>query len=100
MNDSAELSTIWDEACRRGLAHTAYGLLADLLTLWDDAEDALEADPDAPDARPGLREALARMLGDADEWRRLWEKDQDEFDVRVAPRIAAAIDARRRVPVR
>jgi len=88
------LLTIWDEVCRSGMPNTAYGILCDLFTLWDE----LDADREARDPHPGFREDLMAMLGDADgwelaDWRRLWRDDREAFDRRAAMRIAEAIHA-------
>jgi hypothetical protein len=90
------LVEIWDEACRTGMAHTAYGILLDLFSLWD----ALDEDPDAlslAEQQAGFREDLMRMLGDTDGtqlrcWRRLWECDRVEFRRRALERIAHLIE--------
>jgi len=90
------LLEMWDEACRTGMAHTAYGILVDLFSLWD----ALDDDPEAPasaDQQAGFREDLMRVLGDTDgtdlqHWRRLWECDRVEFQRRALERIECLID--------
>ena len=90
------LVEMWDEACRTGMAHTAYGILLDLFSLWD----ALDDDPDAPalaEQQAGFREDLMRVLGDADGtelrcWRQLWDLDRGEFRRRALDRIGHLIE--------
>jgi hypothetical protein len=91
MNQRDGLLVMWNEACRTGMAHTAYGILLDLFSLWD----ALDDDPEAPISacqQAAFREDLMRVLGDEDGadlryWRQLWEGDRAEFRRRALKHI-------------
>jgi hypothetical protein len=86
---------MWDEACQTGMAHTAYGILLDLFSLWE----AIDMDPQATisdDQQKRLREDLMRVLGDEDgtellAWKRLWDGEHAEFERKALERIGRLI---------
>ena len=90
------LVDMWDEACRTGMSHTAYGILVDLFMLWD----ALDDDPQAlitSTQKAAFREDLMQVLGDDDGvglryWRHLWTSDRDEFQRRALEHINSTIE--------
>lgn len=91
MSGRDSLLEMWDEACRTGMAHTAYGILLDLFSLWD----ALDDDPHAPISaaqQAAFREDLMRVLRDEDgtdlmNWRQLWGADRSEFERKALEHI-------------
>lgn len=90
------LLEMWDEACRTGMTHTAYGILVDLFLLWDALDD--DADVLASECQQiGFREDLMRVLSDQDGtdlrcWRQLWASDRVEFQRRALDHIESLIE--------
>lgn len=92
MERRATLREMWDEACRSGMVHAAYGMLVDMFWLLD----ALENDPDPPATAAqfaSIREDLMYLLGDNDGngWRYLWKQDAVAFEKRAWRRIQACV---------
>jgi hypothetical protein len=96
MQPRATLREMWDEACRSGMVHAAYGMLVDMFWLLD----ALENDPDPPATEAqfaGIREDLMYLLGDNDGkqfsgWRELWKVDAEAFEKRAWQRIQTCVE--------
>ncbi len=72
---------MWHDACRTGMAHTAYGILLDMFHLWK----LLESDPASPATEhqvAGFKEDLMHILDDSNSeqlrlWRHLWHDDRE-----------------------
>ena len=89
---------MWDEACRAGMVHSAYGIILEMFELWDQ----LESDPSSPASEhqlAALKEDLMHILGEDDgiypRWREDWNDDMDVFVIRARDRVHECVKGSR-----